>query len=153
MARPVAPRPQPRPVAPPRPTSFADAFGAWAGAPNVERVSGAVDIRKITPARPAPKAPPPPAHPSRIWVQVGVGRDTDRIAFDWHRMVRDEPELLHGRKPSVTEWGRTNRLLLGPFDTEAAAHAFNDKLRKAGHDDAFVWISPAGQAVDALDQR
>jgi cell division protein FtsN len=58
--------------------------------------------------------------------------------------------LLRGKKAFVTEWGRTNRLLVGPFDTEAAAKAFNEKLHKADHEGTFVWISPAGQVVDAL---
>ena len=84
-------------------------------------------------------------------MQLEVGRDSDRLAFDWRRMKREEPELLRGKKPSTTEWVRTNRLLVGPFETEAAAKAYNEKLRKAGHDGTYMWISPTGQAVDALD--
>jgi SPOR domain len=83
-------------------------------------------------------------------VQVGVGRDTDRIAFDWRKLVREEGELFKAQKPSISDWGRTNRLLVGPFETEAAAKAFNEKVHKAGRDDSFVWISPAGQVVDSL---
>lgn len=94
--------------------------------------------------------PPPPQHPSRIWVQVGVGRDNDRILFDWRKLQRSEAELFKGQKPSISDWGRTNRVLVGPFDTEAAARAFNEKAHKAGHADSFVWISPAGQVVDSL---
>jgi hypothetical protein len=41
-------------------------------------------------------------------------------------------------------------VLVGPFDTEAAAKAFNEKAHKSGHNDSFVWISPAGQVVDSL---
>ena len=144
----------PVPAAPPRPVKrdFAQAFGALGTAKvDTAPVSGAVDLRKIAAPRPAPKAPPPPAHPSRIWVQLEVGRDSDRLAFDWRRMKREEPELLRGKKPSTTEWVRTNRLLVGPFETEAAAKAYNEKLRKAGHDGTYMWISPTGQAVDALD--
>ena len=84
-------------------------------------------------------------------MQLGVGRDTDRIAYDWRRMKREEPELFRGKKPFTAEWVRTNRLLIGPFETEAAAKAFNDKLHKADHEGTHVWISPAGQVVDALD--
>ena len=82
-----------------------------------------------------------------------MGRDTDRLAFDWHRMTRDEPELFARRKPFVTGWVRTNRLLTGPFDTQEAAETFAQQMRKAGHDGVFVWTSPAGQVVDPLDAR
>lgn len=99
------------------------------------------------------KAPPPPSHPSRIWVQVGVGRDTDRLLHDWRRWAKDDPALFRGRKPFVSEWGRATRLLTGPFESEDMARAFVDKLKKADHNDAFTWLSPAGQTVDPLDTK
>lgn len=98
----------------------------------------------------AKEAPAVPQHPSRIWVQVGVGRDNDRILFDWRKLQRSEAELFKAQRPSISDWGRTNRVLVGPFDTEAAAKAFNEKAHKSGHNDSFVWISPAGQVVDSL---
>jgi Flp pilus assembly protein TadD len=147
-----APKPLPKPAA--KKPSFAELFEDLGQAKaSVTPASGAVDIRKIQPARPAPKAPPPPAHPSRIWVQVAVGRDADRMIYDWRKMVREEPELFKAQKPSVSEWGRTNRLLVGPFETEAAAKAYNDKLHKGDHAGTFVWVSPAGQVVDLLDGK
>jgi cell division septation protein DedD len=134
--------------------SFADAFEGLAPSRSSSSVaSGAVDLRKIVPARDAPKLPPPPVHPSRIWLQIGVGRDTDRLAYDWRKMLRDEGELMKSRKAFVTEWGRTNRLLIGPFDGEKAADTLVAKLKKAGHDGAFVWTSPTGQVVDPLDGK
>jgi tetratricopeptide (TPR) repeat protein len=148
-----APKPASKP-APVRKASFAELFEEFGKAPVAATPSaGAVDIRKITAPRPAPKAPPPPAHPSRIWVQVGVGRDTDRIAFDWRKLTRDAPDLFKAHKLFVSEWGRTNRLLVGPFETEAAAKAYNDKLHKADREGTFVWTSPAGQVVDSLDGK
>ena len=156
----VSPAPAPASAPARRRINFADAFATMGeNAPVFEPAPGAVDIRKIAPARaPAkppvpPKAPPPPAHPSRIWVELGVGRDTDRLGFDWHRLTRDDPELFSRRKPFVTGWARTNRLLTGPFDTQDAADTFVQKLRKAGRDGVFVWTSPAGQVVDPLDAR
>ena len=157
VARPAPATPKPAPAkAPPRKASFAEAFSAWA-APDKAAVSeapaaGAVDIRKITPKRPAPKAPPPPANPSRVWVQVGVGRSDARIAYDWHKLTRENPKLLGGRKAWVSDWGRTNRVLVGPFDDEDEGKAFVAKAKKAGMDDAFLWLSPEGQAVDPLGQ-
>ncbi|MCA1660965.1 MAG: SPOR domain-containing protein [Novosphingobium sp.] len=103
-------------------------------------------------AKPDPKAKPKPAapsHPSRIWVQLGVGRDKGALAFDWRKHQRTEGDLFKGRKAWTTPWGQTNRLLIGPFETQAAAQALLKSLRKEEMD-AFVWTSPAGQAVDAL---
>ncbi|MDE2302558.1 MAG: SPOR domain-containing protein, partial [Sphingomonadales bacterium] len=142
---------------PPRP-SFAEAFAQMAAPAIVDTAPtrGAVDLRHITPARAAPKPPPPPpppAHPSRIWVELGVGRDYDRLGFDWRRMVKDDPALFRGRKPYVTGWVRTNRLLVGPFESASAADSFTARVRKAGHPTAFVWTSPAGQVVDPLETR
>lgn len=85
-------------------------------------------------------------------MELGVGRDTERIAFDWRHMVRDDPEIFRGKKPFVSSWARTNRLLVGPFETDKAANVFTEKLHKADHGSAFVWTSPAGQVVDPLEE-
>ena len=155
-APPVARSAPPQPAAP---RNVASAFGDFVRAmPDATPTAGAVDIRQITPARPkpkveAPKPPPkpaPPAHPSRIWVQVATGRDKDALAFDWRRMSRQAAEVFRGKKASVSDWGARNRLLAGPFPTEAAANAFMTQLRTAKIDGSFVWTSPAGQVVDAL---
>ena len=90
-----------------------------------------------------------PSHPSRIWVQIGVGRDKGALGFDWRKLGKAQADLFKGRKAWTTPWGQTNRLLAGPFETQAAAQAFLKELKKKDAD-AFVWTSPAGQAVDAL---
>jgi hypothetical protein len=102
----------------------------------------------------APAAKPaPPSHPSRIWVQLATGRDRAALAFDWRRMSREAEAAFRGKRPSVSAWGQSQRLLAGPFDTAAAANAFVTQLRRADISGAFVWTSPAGQVVDALPQR
>ena len=83
-------------------------------------------------------------------MQVGVGRNAERIAFDWRKLQKAQPKLTKGRQAWTSDWGRTNRFLIGPFDDEAAAHAYVEKLKRAGDDDVFVWDSPEGQAVDPL---
>ncbi|WP_170304593.1 tetratricopeptide repeat protein [Croceicoccus estronivorus] len=118
------------------------------------RASGAVDITKITPRReaPPPKAEPkpkPPAHPSRNWVQVATGRDTKALGFDWRRISRGEAKLFKGRDAYIASWGRTNRLLTGPFPNEGAAQAFVTDLKKAGVD-AFTFTSDEGEEVKEL---
>jgi cell division protein FtsN len=41
-------------------------------------------------------------------------------------------------------------VLVGPFDDQADAKAFEAKLKKAGREGAFMWLSAEGQAVDPL---
>ncbi len=91
-----------------------------------------------------------PSQPSRIWVQVATGRDKKALGHDWRKLLKDEADAFKGRKGYTSPWGATNRLLTGPFDTEAAATQYIAKLKKAGVGGAFTWISPAGQVVDAL---
>jgi tetratricopeptide (TPR) repeat protein len=144
------------------PRNLADAFAEFAvPQADIAPTAGAVDMRRITPTRPAPEVkppvvktpPPPPSHPSRIWVQVATGRDKAALASDWRRMSRSAAEVFRGKKPSVSVWGQTKRLLAGPFESTAAANSFITQLRRADVDGAFVWSSPAGQVVDALDGK
>ncbi|MES2493928.1 MAG: SPOR domain-containing protein [Pseudomonadota bacterium] len=150
---PIAPASTASASLPARTRRVADAFSGFdlprgSAAP----AAGAVDIRKIVPARAKAAEPPKPIkpiNPSRYWVQVGTGRNPGAMSFTWRALTKGEPELFRGKVPFVTDWGRTNRLLTGPFATEVAAAAWLAKARKAGLD-AFVWTSPAGQAVDSL---
>jgi Flp pilus assembly protein TadD len=158
-----APAPQPRrasepasPVVVTRP-SLADAFAEF-GRPSrdLTPAAGAVDLRVIRPSRPKPPEPakpPPPSHPSRIWVQVATGRDKAALAFDWSRLTRKAAAVFRGRGAFTSVWGQTNRLLTGPFESEAAANAFIAQLRRADVDGPFLWTSPAGQVVDSLRGR
>ena len=107
---------------------------------------GAKTNAKPEKAKPKPAAP---SHPSRIWVQIGVGRDKSALGFDWRKFQRTQAELFKGKKAWTTPWGQTNRLLVGPFESQAAAQSFLKTLKKERLD-AFVWSSPAGQAIDAL---
>ncbi len=88
--------------------------------------------------------------PSRFWVQVATGRDKSALASDWRRMNKDDPTVFKGKKPFVTAWGQTNRLLTGPFETQREASAFVAALKKVDFDGAFAWTSAAGQVVDPL---
>ncbi len=156
------PAPASAPVPPtPRRQSLAEAFSDL-GRPTADAApaSGAVDIRRIRPARvpaagaavPAP-VPPVPVHPSRIWVQLATGRDKAALGYDFRRMARDADAAFKNRRSFVSNWGQTSRLLTGPFDTEAAANGFISQLRRANVSGAFVWTSPAGQVVDAMAGR
>lgn len=143
-----APAPAPTPTATPTPAPVVLSAKEKAAekarekklADKAEKVEKAEKVKEMA----------PPQHPSRIWVQIAAGRDNERILYDWRKLQRAEAELFKGQKPSISDWGRTGRVLVGPFETEAAAKAFNEKAHKAGHDGSFVWISPAGQVVDSL---
>lgn len=159
-AQAASPAPAPAP-APARRPSLADAFSEFVVTPARETSPppGAVDIRRITPARDraaieaaqkAAAAKAVPSHPSRIWVQVATGRDKAALAFDWRRMTRQNDAVLKGKRGFTAAWGQTNRLLTGPFESAAAANTFIAQLRRADIDGAFVWTSPAGQVVDAI---
>jgi hypothetical protein len=150
--------PRAAPPEPPRPSrqSLAEAFSEFARPSDVTPAAGAVDIRRIRPARPkaeAPAKPPPPSHPSRIWVQVATGRDKGALGFDWRRLIRKAPEAFRGKKAFVSDWGQTNRLLTGPFESTASANTFLAQLRRGDVDGSFLWTSPAGQVVDELSGR
>ncbi|MCX7864932.1 MAG: tetratricopeptide repeat protein [Novosphingobium sp.] len=146
---------------PARQLSFAEMF-ADLGAPvlQVTPVAGAVDVRKIEPARPKPVAEPakppprpaPPTHPSRIWVQLGIGQNMDALKFDWRKFNRQHGTIFKGRKAYVSDLGKTNRLLTGPFESRKAAEDFVAALSKAGLAGPHLWISPAGQVVDSLGE-
>jgi tetratricopeptide (TPR) repeat protein len=118
--------------------------------------AGAVDISKIEPAKPKPKPkpepakPPPPSHPSRIWVQLGVGQNIAALKYDWRKLNRTQASLFKGQKAYVSDYGRTNRMLVGPFASRKAADAFLASLAKAGMNDPYLWLSPAGQVVEPL---
>lgn len=152
---PTAPDAAPPPPPPPSFSSLFNDLGRPQATPTP--VSGAVDIRKIEPAHPPPPPPPkppapppPPKNPSRIWVQIGIGQKLSALAYDWNRYVKAEPELLKRRKAYTTRLNRTNRLLVGPFDSDKEANAFLAKLKKADHPGAYPWTSPEGQAVEEL---
>lgn len=167
-----APAPAPAPPPPAKRPSLDDAF-ADLSRPSleIEPKAGAVDLRRLKPGAAAAKdkpktpaelakeakdkakaakVPPPPSHPSRIWVQVATGRGKKALALDWNKMVKADPAVFKARKSFTSAWGQTNRLLTGPFETEAAAKAYVAQLKKAGVDGPFMWLSPAGQVVDAL---
>lgn len=148
--------------------SLAEAFRDF-GKPStsITLAPGAVDISHITPARPkpepvkpepakpepvkaAPPKPAPPSHPSRIWVQLGVGQNKRALAADWSKLARKATTAFKGQKPFVSEMGQTNRMLAGPFDSAAQANKFVAALHEAGIDGPYIWTSPAGQVVDAL---
>lgn len=117
---------------------------------------GAVDITRITPRREVPKVepveaakPPKPVHPSRHWVQVATGRDTEALEFDWRRIKREAGGLLDRPTPHVAQWGQTNRLVAGPFSSAKDANDLVAKLKEKKLD-SFRFTSAQGEEVKPL---
>lgn len=86
------------------------------------------------------------ANPSRNWVQVGTGSDRSALAFTLKGLRRKYDDVTP-QDGWVASWGRTNRLLIGPFASFTRAKAVETKLKAAGAD-AFAWQSDAGEVVE-----
>jgi Flp pilus assembly protein TadD len=129
----------------PSTASVAEAFADFDGPDAVAPAAGAVDITTITPAQ----AKPQPLHPRRHWVQVATGRDRGALRFDWRRIVRNSDGELEGVKGYLADWGQTNRLLAGPFDSEGEAQDMVTRLAREKID-SFTFTSGDGEVIEPL---
>ena len=119
-----------------------------------------VDLDEIEPAKPQPKIvskpvekepvkPKGPVHPKRYWVQIATGSNLNALKFDYRRMTKKQPDLFKGQNGWTSPWGKTRRLVVGPFDDFKAAKAFEADFRKGGGD-GFAWASADGVEVNEL---
>ncbi|WP_395635382.1 tetratricopeptide repeat protein [Sphingorhabdus sp.] len=123
-----------------------------------------VDLKKLKPVTPkaaadaskaakldpkaAAKAKLEAANPARIWVQIATG-EAGGLGFDYRKLTKNNPALFKAQKPWTSPWGRTARLLVGPFPDVKAAKKWEGDFKKAGGD-AFMWKSEIGVPVNAL---
>jgi hypothetical protein len=91
-------------------------------------------------------------HPARSWVQVATGANASALGGDFGRLARKYPDQFKGQSGGTAEWGRTRRLLVGPFKDAKAAQSWLNAYKKAGGD-GFTWSSEAGQEVDKIGGR
>lgn len=91
------------------------------------------------------------ANPSRNWLQVGTGANKGALAFTM-KNLRRKYDSLEPQDAWVAGWGRTNRLLVGPFASFTRVKALEDKLKAAGAD-VFAWKSDAGEVVERLPAK
>jgi len=89
------------------------------------------------------------ASPARIWVQVATGANAKALATDFGKFAKKSPAVFKGRSGATTEWGKTRRLLVGPFKDRKAAQDWLADYKKAGGD-GFLFNSEAGQSVDPV---
>lgn len=120
-----------------------------------------VDLTSITPAKPKPvvekpaikKAeakPKPPEHPKRYWVQIATGSDLKALKYDYRRLSKKNTDLFSSINGWTSPWGKTRRLVVGPFDDFKAAKKFESGFRKGGGD-GFSWVSAKGTEVNKLN--
>ena len=88
------------------------------------------------------------ANPSRNWLQVGVGQSKSALGFTM-KGLRRKYATLAPQDAWSAGWGRTNRLLVGPFSSFARAKELEAKLKADGAD-VFAWKSDAGEVVEKL---
>ena len=91
------------------------------------------------------------ANPSRSWVQIGTGADRGALAFTLKSLRRKYNDVAP-QDGWTASWGRTNRLLIGPFASFTRAKTVESKLKSAGAD-AFAWQSDAGEMVERLGAK
>ena len=89
------------------------------------------------------------ANPARIWIQVATGANAKALAADFGKFAKKSPAVFKGRTGATAEWGKTRRLLVGPFKDRKAAQDWLADYKKAGGD-GFLFNSEAGQSVDPI---
>jgi tetratricopeptide (TPR) repeat protein len=155
--KPPAATPEP---AKPQP-SLADAFAEFDTVkPKAGPAPGAVDVTGIAPSREVEAKPEPakpiksakPANPSRIWVQVATGADRKALGHDWGRLTGKAAKAFRGRSGYLAKWGKTNRLLTGPFASQDDAQDYVRELKKAGIS-SFTYSSAQGEEIAPLSRR
>lgn len=90
--------------------------------------------------------------PSRIWVQVAGGANEGDLGKAWSTVRTKAPDVLAGRKGYTAKLRATNRVLTGPFKSDAEARDYVGKLRKNGIS-AFAFTSDAGEKVSRLGDK
>lgn len=88
------------------------------------------------------------AEPERIWVQIASGANAADLPKAW-RGAQDKADALAGKRAYSVPNRATNRLVTGPFKTEAEARAMINTLKKQGLS-AFSFTSEAGQKMTRL---
>ncbi len=99
--------------------------------------------------REAPPRPAQPAHPARHWVQIAGAANRAGLPSELARLRGLAPDQLGRRAAYTTPLRFTNRLLVGPFDSNAEAQEFINQLARRNVA-AFAWTSPAGQEIEPL---
>jgi len=100
-------------------------------------------------AQNAPAPAPARAGAGRYWVQIAHGAQRGALSGHYRDVHAQAPGLVESRTAWTVADRGTNRLLLGPFDDEAAAQDYIGQLTRM-RIAAIPWQSAAGQSLDRL---
>lgn len=123
-----------------------------AAAATKEKDAAAAKVKADAEAKAKAEADEKKKQPARVWVQVATGANAGALASDYGRMARKSPDVFKGQSGWTAEWGRTRRLVVGPFKDMRAAQAWLGTHKKAGGD-GFAWTSDAGETVTKIGGR
>lgn len=119
-------------------------------APKVAAVDVAAKTAKVDPKL-AAKAKAEAANPARFWVQIATG-EASALGFDYRKWSKKIADLFKGKSGWTSAWGKTDRLLVGPFADMKAAKKWEADFKKAGGD-GFMWKSENGVVVTGLKAK
>lgn len=110
------------------------------------------DAKKVAEAKKAAEeAKAAKADPSRIWVQVAGGANKSDLPKAW-AAAQNKAAALKGKSAYTTPLRFTNRVVTGPFKTDAEAREFINTLAKQGIS-AFSFTSDKGQKMERLPAK
>jgi tetratricopeptide (TPR) repeat protein len=85
-------------------------------------------------------------NPPRVWVQVATGANESGLGITWKRLREKAPDAFKGLSASYAPFKATNRVLVGPFKSNAEARTLVNAMGKAGiQGNSFT--SEAGQEI------
>jgi cell division septation protein DedD len=90
--------------------------------------------------------------PQRFWVQIATGANRSGLSNTVKKLRDQAPDALKGLSAASVPYKATNRVLVGPFRTQAEARNIVNKLSKQGVS-ATTFTSDAGQDVAKLSSR
>ena len=122
-----------------------------------------VDLKKIKTSAPktdaastktdvATKTVKQPASGPRIFVQIATGGDAAGLGYDYRRMAKKNAALFSAQNGWTSPWGKTRRLLVGPFSDLKSAKKWEADFRKAGGN-GFVWQSDKNAELEKLKSK
>ena len=114
-----------------------------------EKDTAAAKVKAEADAKAKEEAAEKKANPARIWIQVATGANARALATDYGKFAKKSPDVFKGKSGATVEWGKTRRLLVGPFKDRKAAQDWLASYKKAGGD-GFLFNSEAGQSVDPI---
>lgn len=100
----------------------------------------------------AEKAAAAKRNPARIWVQIATGRNDSGLGITFRRIRSDNEAALKGLSGWSAPYKATNRILVGPMKSAAAARELVGKLAKNGVS-AMTFNSDAGEEVEKIGTK